>query len=92
MRASGDDKGSWRLAVGKARSQLLLSGSSPPPRPHDPRSPLSVARASGFLSQSRAGSGPLLLLSLGVALALPCLGVFPRHRILSRQPLLSRFD
>lgn len=89
--ARGDDKGSWRLAVGKTRGQPLLGGSLSPPRPHDPCSPLSVARASGFPSQSRAGSGPLLLLSCGAAPALACLGVFSRCRILSRQPPLSRF-
>lgn len=81
--ARGDDKGPWRLAVGKALGQRLLGGSLSPSRTQDPCSPLSVARASGFPSQSRAGSGPLLLLSCEAAPALPCLGVFPRRRILS---------
>lgn len=89
--ARGDDKGPWSLAIGKALGQPLLGGSLSPLRPHDPCSPLSVARASGFPSQSRAGSGPLLLLSCEAVPALPCLGVFPRRRILSGQPPLSRF-
>lgn len=70
----------------------VASRSSAAPRcPQDPISPLSVARASRFPSQSRAGSGPLLFLWCGAAPALPCLGVFPRRRILSGQPPLSRF-
>lgn len=80
------DPGVWLWGT-----RVASSSSAAPRLPQDPSSPLSVARTSRFPSQSRAGSGPLLFLWCGASPALPCLGVFPRRRILSRQPPLSRF-
>lgn len=78
--------------------RLASRSSAAPGRPHGPRTPAALCLSpESPASPRRAALAPGPFCSSRVRLArpgpaLPCLGVFPRRRILSRQPPLSRFN
>lgn len=73
--------------------RIASHSSATPDRPHGPGTPaaLCLSPEPGLpLAQPRWLQAPSAPLAWGCP-ALPCLGVFPRRGILSRQPPLSRF-